>query len=83
MHEGALLQGVYSSSLGGDNTMRATSRGEARTESATEGSAGCGLPTGAGDRRLEMEQAETVGIQKKVAALLGIPLKSPDDEEND
>ena len=37
-------------------------------------------------RRLErkLEQAETViGIQKKVAALLGIPLKSPDDEEND
>ena len=37
-------------------------------------------------RRLErkLEQAETViGIQKKVASLLGIPLKSPDDEEND
>jgi transposase-like protein len=36
-------------------------------------------------RRLErkLEQAETViGIQKKVASLLGIPLRSPDDEEN-
>jgi transposase-like protein len=36
-------------------------------------------------RRLErkLEQAETViGIQKKVASLLGIPLKNMDDEEN-
>jgi hypothetical protein len=37
-------------------------------------------------RRLErkLEQAETViAIQKKVASLLGIPLKNQDDEEND
>ena len=36
-------------------------------------------------RRLErkLEQAETViEIQKKVSTLLGIPLKSPDEEEN-
>ena len=37
-------------------------------------------------RRLEtkLEQAETIiAIQKKVASLLGIPLKSVDREEND
>ena len=38
------------------------------------------------NRRLEakLEQAQTViAIQKKVASLLGIPLKSADEEEND
>ena len=37
-------------------------------------------------RRLQrkLAQAETIiGIQKKVATLLGIPLKSVDDEESD
>jgi type II secretory pathway component PulJ len=32
----------------------------------------------------KLAQAETIiGIQKKVATLLGIPLKSVDDDEND
>jgi type II secretory pathway component PulJ len=32
----------------------------------------------------KLSQAETIiGIQKKVATLLGIPLKSVDDDEND
>ena len=38
------------------------------------------------NRRLgtKLEQAETIiAIQKKVASLLGIPLKSVDPEEND
>ena len=63
------------------------SRGEARTESAPKDPRDKRIAQLKREtRRLErkLEQAETViGIQKKVASLLGIPLKSPDDEEND
>ena len=91
---GALLrrEGVYSSSL--STWRRQHDAGELAGRGAKRGPKA--QPKDPRDKRIaqlaretrrlerKLEQAETViGIQKKVAALLGIPLKSPDDEEND
>ena len=90
---GALLrrEGVYSSSL--SMWRRQLEAGELAGTSAKRGPKA--QPKDPRDKRIahleretrrlerKLEQAETViAIQKKVASLLGIPLKNVDDEEN-
>ena len=90
---GALLrrEGVYSSSLSAWRRQR--DAGELAGTGAKRGPKA--QPKDPRDKRIaelerktrrlgwKLEQAETViAIQKKVAALLGIPLRSPDDAEN-
>jgi transposase-like protein len=90
---GALLrrEGVYSSSL--STWRRQLNAGELAGTGAKRGPKV--QPKDPRDKRIaeleretrrlgrKLEQAETViGIQKKVASLLGIPLRNPDDEEN-
>ena len=90
---GALLrrEGVYSSSL--STWRRQMEAGELAGAGAKRGPKA--QPKDARDKRIaelergtrrlerKLEQAETViAIQKKVASLLGIPLRSLDDEEN-
>jgi len=90
---GALLrrEGVYSSSLSA--WRRQLAAGDLAGTGAKRGPKA--QPKDPRDKRIaeleretrrlgrKLEQAETViGIQKKVASLLGIPLRSPDDEEN-
>lgn len=92
---GALLrrEGLYSSSL--SNWRRQCAAGDvAGTGGAKRGPKA--KPRDVRDKRIaeleretrqlkrKLSQAETIiGIQKKVATLLGIPLKSVDDDEND